>query len=237
MYVMLNIKLDIIYFILMINRYAFNSIQTHWQTIKWIFRYLLKIYQMKLMFQKSLKRLKEYTNFDWIDDQNIKRSISNYVFNINSEIISWLSKWQSIVILFICEVKYIDQIQIVKKIVWLRNLLIQLICDINYLQTMIIYENNQKTIALTNNFQFHARIKYIDIQIYFIKKNDRRIDRFNLHTHESNDNRRINKIIDQEQIRSISSRFKNKIRLVASNRINRIESRDRDELTSCESLF
>ncbi len=64
MYIMLNIKLDIIYFISMINRYAFNSIQTHWQTIKWIFRYLREIYQMKLMFQKSLKRLKKYTNFN-----------------------------------------------------------------------------------------------------------------------------------------------------------------------------
>jgi hypothetical protein len=79
-YVMLNIKLDIIYLISMISRYAFNSIQTHWQTIKRIFRYLQEIYQMKLKFQKSLKRLKKYTNFDWIDDQNIKWSISSYVF-------------------------------------------------------------------------------------------------------------------------------------------------------------
>jgi hypothetical protein len=30
MYVMLNIRFDIIYFISMINRYAFNSTQTHW---------------------------------------------------------------------------------------------------------------------------------------------------------------------------------------------------------------
>ncbi len=60
------------------------------------------------------------------------------------------------------------------------------------------------------------------------EKNDWRIDWFNLYTHESNDNWRINKITDQEQIRSISNRFRNKIRLVASNR---------NELTSCESLF
>ncbi len=109
MYVMLNIKFDIIYFIFVINRYAIISIQKHWQTIKRIFHYLQKIYQMKLMFQKSLKRLKEYTNFDWIDDQNIKRLISSYAFNINNKIINWSSKRQLIVILFICEVEYIDQ--------------------------------------------------------------------------------------------------------------------------------
>jgi hypothetical protein len=92
MYVMLNIKFDIIYLIFVISRYAINSTQTHWQTIKRNFRYLREIYQMKLMFQESLKRLKEYTNFDWIDDQNIKRLISTYVFNINKKIINWLSK-------------------------------------------------------------------------------------------------------------------------------------------------
>jgi hypothetical protein len=142
MYVMLNIKSDIIYLIFVINLYAINSIQTHWQTAKQIFHYLREIYQIKLIFQKSLKQLKKYTNFDWVDDQNIKRFTSNYAFNINNEIINWFSKRQSIVILFICEAKYIDQIQIVEKIIWLRNLLIQLICDIDYSLTMIIYENN-----------------------------------------------------------------------------------------------
>jgi hypothetical protein len=33
----------------------------------------------------------------------------------------------------------------------------------------MIYENNQNVIILVKNSQFHARIKYIDIQIHFIK--------------------------------------------------------------------
>jgi hypothetical protein len=42
MYIMLKIRSNIIYFISMINRYVFNLIQTHWQTIKRIVRYLWK---------------------------------------------------------------------------------------------------------------------------------------------------------------------------------------------------
>ncbi len=34
----------------------------------------------------------------------------------------------------------------------------------------MIYENNQNVIVFVKNSQFHARIKYIDIQIHFIKK-------------------------------------------------------------------
>jgi hypothetical protein len=48
--------------------------------------------------------------------------------------------------------------------------MIQLTCDIEYFQTIIIYKNNQNVIVLIKNFQFHARTKYIDIQTHFIKK-------------------------------------------------------------------
>jgi hypothetical protein len=48
--------------------------------------------------------------------------------------------------------------------------MIQLTCDVEYFQAIMIYENNQKIIVLTKNVQFHARIKHIDIQTHFIKK-------------------------------------------------------------------
>jgi hypothetical protein len=48
--------------------------------------------------------------------------------------------------------------------------MIQLTCDVEYFQAVVIYENNQDVIALIKNFQFHARTKHIDIQIHFIRK-------------------------------------------------------------------
>jgi hypothetical protein len=48
--------------------------------------------------------------------------------------------------------------------------MIQLTCDDEYSQTMMIYKNNQNVIVLIKNSQFHARIKYIDIQTHFIKE-------------------------------------------------------------------
>jgi hypothetical protein len=108
MYIMLKTRSDITYFISMISRYASNLIQIHWQAVKHIFRYLRKTYQMKLMFREALRFLKDYTNSNWIKDQNIRRSISEYAFNVNSEVISWFSKRQSIVTLFICEIEYTE---------------------------------------------------------------------------------------------------------------------------------
>jgi hypothetical protein len=151
MYIMLKTRFDITYFIFVINRYVFNLIQIHWQVIKRIFRYLRKTYQMKLMFRETLKFLKNYTNSNWTEDQDIKRSISEYAFNVNSEIINWFSKRQSIVTLFICEIEYTKQTLIAKKNIWLRNLMTQLTCDVEYSQTIIIYEDNQDVIVLIKN--------------------------------------------------------------------------------------
>jgi hypothetical protein len=170
MYIMLKIRSNIVYSISMISRYAFNLIQSHWQAVKRIFRYLRRTHQMKLIFREALKFLNDYTNSNWAEDQNIRRSISEYAFNVNSEIISWFSKRQSIVTLFICETEYTEQTLVVKEIIWLRNLMTQLTCDVEYSQAIVIYENNQDVIALIKNSQFHARTKHIDIQTHFIKK-------------------------------------------------------------------
>jgi hypothetical protein len=170
MYIMLKIWSNMIYFISMINRYVFNFIQTHWQTIKRIFRYLRKTHQMKLMFREALKFLKNYIDSNWTKNQDIKRSISEYAFNVDNDVINWFLKRQSTMTLFICEIEYTEQTLIVKETIWLRNLMTQLTCDVEYSQTIMIYENNQNVIVFVKNSQFHARIKHIDIQTHFIKK-------------------------------------------------------------------
>ncbi len=88
MYIMLETRSDIIYFISVINRYVFNFTQTHWQTIKRIFRYLRETYQMKLIFREALKSLKKYTNSNWTKDQDIRRFIFESAFNVNSDVIN-----------------------------------------------------------------------------------------------------------------------------------------------------
>jgi hypothetical protein len=141
MYIMLKTWFDITYFISMISRYVFNLTQTHWQAIKRIFRYLRETCQMKLTFRETLKFLKSYTNSNWTENQDIRRSISEYAFNVDSKIINWFSKRQFTVTLFICEIEYTKQIIIAKEIIWLKNLMTQLTYDVEYSQTVMIYED------------------------------------------------------------------------------------------------
>ena len=76
----------------------------------------------KLVYKNFLKNLFDYINFNWIENL-IRRFIFNYLFNLNNNVINWLNKRQIIIMLFIYEIKYIDQTQVIKKVIWLKNFL------------------------------------------------------------------------------------------------------------------
>ena len=107
MYVMLKTRSNIAYAISLISRYSVNPTQTHWNTVIRIFRYLRDTMYYELVYKGSLQALIEYIDFDWAGDST-RRSIFDYLFNVDSGVISWLSKRQVIVALFTCEVEYID---------------------------------------------------------------------------------------------------------------------------------
>ena len=64
MYIILRIRLDIVYIIFLINRYLINLISTHWNTIIRIFQYFKDIIHYELVYKNSLKNLFDYINSD-----------------------------------------------------------------------------------------------------------------------------------------------------------------------------
>ena len=88
---MLKTRSDIVYIISLVSRYLVNSTQTHWNTVIRIFRYLRDTMYYELVYKEFLQALIEYTDFDWADD-SIRRSIFDYLFNVDSGVISWSSK-------------------------------------------------------------------------------------------------------------------------------------------------
>ena len=126
MYTMLEIRSNIIYVVSVINRYVFNSNESHWKTVKRIFRYFRYFLNFRFTFIDAFQLLKSYIDVDWADNHNIRRSIFDYVFNLRSVVINWFSKRQFIITLSTCETEYMNQIQVVKKTIWLSKLLKEL---------------------------------------------------------------------------------------------------------------
>jgi hypothetical protein len=207
------------------NRYVFNLIQTHWQAIKRIFCYLRKTHQMKLMFREALKSLKNYTNLNWAKDQDIKRSILKYAFNVDNDVINWFSKRQFIVILFICKIEYTKQIFNRKK----SDLITKSDDSIDMRRRIFSNDNDirkqSKRYCFNQKFSIsrtHQAHRYS--HSLHQRENDRRFHRLNLRVYRLNDNWRFDKIINQRQICSISRRSKDRIIISLSKALSRQQS-------------
>ena len=82
--------------------------------------------------------------------------------------ISWSSKKQPTVTLSSTEAEYIAGAHTVKEAIWLRLLLSELGQDMSLPTTLHI--DNQSTMAIMQNPEFHKRTKHIDIRYHYIQQ-------------------------------------------------------------------
>jgi len=66
------------------------------------------------------------------------------------------------------EAEYIALASAVQESLWLQ----QLVTDLKKeeVKSMVMYEDNQSTISMTKNPQFHGRAKHIDIKYHFVRE-------------------------------------------------------------------
>jgi len=108
-----------------------------------------------------------YTNADWGGCHNTRKFTEAYLFLLYEEPISWCSKCQQSVTLFLTEAEYMAEMQAMKEAIWLRRFL----SEIDYFHdddVVLIQADNNEAMDLARNPEFHAHIKHIDIQYHFI---------------------------------------------------------------------
>ena len=110
----------------------------------------------------------EYSDADWPGDLSDRKSTSGYVFQMSGAAITWRSKKQSCVAISTAEAEYMALACAAQEAVWLQ----QLISDLKNKPAgaIMIYENNQSAIAMSENPQFHGRAKHVDIKFHFIRE-------------------------------------------------------------------
>jgi hypothetical protein len=83
-------------------------------------------------------------------------------------VFTWLSKNQSIVILFIYEAKYVVASLSMSHVIWLKKLLQELKCP--QLETTEIRVDNKSTIKLAKNQIHHQWSKHIGVKFHSIRE-------------------------------------------------------------------
>ena len=104
---------------------------------------------------------------DW-GGQKHHHSISGYSFHMGAGAILWSSKKQHVVALSSTEAEYITQMHTAKEGLWLCSFLWEL-CSMPD-DPLIINCDNQGTITLTKDNDFHTHKKHINMHYHFIRE-------------------------------------------------------------------
>ena len=166
MYASLGTRPDITYAVQTVSRFSTKPGIAHWEAVKRIFRYLKGTKDLWLSYGGKKRELIGYADADGNMAED-RHAISGYAFLLHGGAVSWSAKRQEIISLSTTESEYVAATYAAKEALWLRSLLSQTF-DTN-LEITTLFSDNQSAIALTQDHQYHARTKHIDIRFHFIR--------------------------------------------------------------------
>ena len=109
-----------------------------------------------------------YSDADFANDVETRRSTTGYIFELSNGPITWCSQRQKSVALSTTVAEYIAACEATKEATWLRLLLNDIGCQCT--SPTIINIDNQSSIKLVKNPEFHKRTKHVDTRYHFIRE-------------------------------------------------------------------
>ena len=138
----------------------------HWIAGKRVLRYLKGTMKFGLVFRSTDEPLYGYTDADWGNSLDDRKSFTGYCFLLSGSAISWESRKQCTVALSSTEAEYMALSDGTKKAIYLKNLMKELGFKARKIE---VYTDNIGTIKISENPVFHRRTKHIDIRHHFIR--------------------------------------------------------------------
>ena len=175
LYLALKTRPDITYAVNKCSRFMSNPNKLHFKALDRIWKYLNKYPKLGLYYNcnNPLNTLKGYCDSDWGGDINSRKSTSGFIFLYNNNLISWNSSLQKTVALSSCEAEYMALKEATKETIYLNNTItyINNTLQLNKSNNIpIILVDNQGSLKLAENPEFHKRTKHIDIVYHFIRE-------------------------------------------------------------------
>jgi hypothetical protein len=145
--------------------------QEHWTAAKRVLRYLKGTKHQGIVFKKLPRfahsvEVKSFSDADWAQDKDSRKSRTGLVIYINGSPAIWLSKKQATHALSSCEAELIAITEAIKELLWLRNFLTEL--KVEFTDPIDLFIDNQAAIALSRDPVNHSASKHIELRYWFI---------------------------------------------------------------------
>jgi hypothetical protein len=151
-----------------LSRFVNEPTKTLWHAIQRVIKYLNTTAELGLVYKKSSFDIHGWSDSDFANDTEDRKSTTGWVFKLGENTISWKSKKQSTVSLSTTEAEYQAASDATKEAIWLQDLLFEL--GINKRKVAVLYQDNQGAIFLQKNSTNKSRTKHIDIRHHFIRE-------------------------------------------------------------------
>jgi hypothetical protein len=148
-----------------------HPLETHWKAVKRILRYLNGTISHGLLLNPSPSSppfsLRAYSDADWANDQDDRRSTSGSCIYFGTNLVSWGSKKQPLVARSSTEAEYRSMANTTADLVWIQSLLheLQVPCH-----TPTLLCDNLSAVSLAHNPVLHSRTKHMELDIHFVRE-------------------------------------------------------------------
>ena len=169
MYAMIGSRPDVAYSLSELSKYLDNPGARHWKEFKHLVRYLKGSKDFGLCYERTggLK-LEAYVDASFANDVDSRKSTSGFVIMLGGNVVSWISRRQSMVTLSSTEAEYVALTSCMQELIWIEKILSDFGIEIK--EPIVIYEDNQACIKMVDQESFSKRTKHIDIRYHFIKE-------------------------------------------------------------------
>ena len=164
---------DIAYAVNRLASYTANPSMQHMGALKRILRYLAGTKTFGITYLASPSRNRGTNLFEGYSDAAYKnaddqKSTSGYVFTVGGGAITWMSRKQSTIALSSTEAEYVAISEAGREACWLRSLYDEL--GFPQYNPTIIFGDNEGSMAMARNPQFHKKSKHIAHKWHWIRE-------------------------------------------------------------------
>ena len=137
--------------------------------VKRVIKYLKGTRNLKLMLNDigGTEVLEVYSDANWAEDTDDRKSNTGYFVGFNGGTISWCCRKQDLVAMSSAGSEYIALAETCKEVLWLQEILKGF--DVRTEKTTTILTDSQSCIALLKNQRFSHRTKHFDTRFHFLK--------------------------------------------------------------------
>lgn len=178
MWAAITTRPDIAHAVQSLSQFGINPGPIHLTALKRVYRYLRGTTNLGITYSRNgndnlqmyadFKDVVLYTDADWANNQDDRKSISGYVSMLSGGATTWSSKKQATVALSTMEAEYVALAHAARENIWLRSLFTEL--GIPPTSPIPILCDNRGAIDFSFNTGFHGRSKHIDMRHHFIRQ-------------------------------------------------------------------